>query len=244
MRMEEDSSPPPVYVGQEEEYLPDPPADSPPPAPSQPTSRELQRFVARHNRQALLLAFFSLVGAGVLWGILYLGTYWFTLVTVTLKWSFNPETLPEITRRNIVGPDFLPRFLLGAFGALCLGAFFRKHVRLERLREQRHYFVWVLAELFMTVPNITFSIWGNLRAVCRLRRDEAEQAWNLLQRIEDLGGRMSMASLPLEIQDEKSLSRILFVLQIVGLVGVREKTEGWFLYLQDRHALVLRTASM
>ena len=53
---------------------------------------------------------------------------------------------------------------------------------------------------------------------------------------------MSMASLPLEIQDEKALGHILFVLQIVGLVGVREKTEGWFLYLQNRQALILRTA--
>lgn len=244
MRMEEDNSPPPVYVDQGEDFPPSPEGIPPPQPtpPSQPTSRELRRFVARHNRQALLLAFFSLLGAAVLWGIIYLGTYWFTLVAMTLRWSFNPATLPEITRRNIIGPDFLPHFLIGAAIALVSGAVFRKHVRLESLREHRHYFLWVLAELLMTVPNVTFSIWGNLSAICRLRRVEAEQAWRLLQRIEDEGGRMSMASLPLEIQDEKMLGHILFVLQIVGLVGVREKTEGWFLYLQNRQALVLRTA--
>lgn len=222
----------------------DPPPPSQPDAAGQPqaTSRQLRKYITRHNRQALLLAFFSLAGSAVLWGMLYLGLYWFTLVAVTVGRSMNPKTIAEITQRDLVGADFLPHFLIGAVLAMVAGAVIRKKVRMESLREQRHYILWVLIELFMTVPNITFSIWGNLSAMCQLRRGEIEQAWDLLRTMEASGGRMSMASLPLEIQDERTLGRVVFVLQVVGLVGVREKTEGWFLYLQKRNGLSLRTA--
>ena len=235
----------PAYDGPamlSEDDLPPPP--QPDAAAGQPraTSRQLRRFITRHNRQALLLAFFSLAGSVLLWGMLYLGLYWFTLVAVTVGRSMNPKTIAEITQRDLVGADFLPHFLIGAVLVLVAGAVIRKKVSMESLREQRHYFLWVLIELFMAVPNITFSVWGNLSAMCRLRRGEIEQAWGLLRSMEAAGGRMSMASLPLEIQDERTLGRVVFALQVVGLVGVREKTEGWFLYLQKRNELSLRTA--
>ncbi len=204
-------------------------------------ARQLRRFIARHNQQAFLLAFFSLLGAAFTWAVLYLGLYWFTLVGITIGRSLNPATLPDITRRNLVSPNFLPGFGVGAAAVLGVAAFLRGRVRLEELRERRNYFLWIAAELFMAVPNITFSIWGNLSAVCRLRRGEIELASGLLRRMEDEGGRLTMASLPLEIQDEKALGRVVFALQLVGLVGVREKPEGWYLYLENRNALVLRT---
>ena len=55
----------------------------------------------------------------------------------------------------------------------------------------------------------------------------------------EAGGRLSMSSLRTEIEDERTLGRVVFVLQLVGLVGVREYTHGWFLCLQSRDALVL-----
>ncbi len=219
-----------------EHEIPLPPVEAKP----QATSRQLRRFIARHNQQALLLAFFSLAGAAILWGMLYLGLYWFTLVAVTIGRSLNPATIAEISQRNLVGAEFLPHFVIGAVAVMVLGAIIRRKAILESLREQRRYLLWVAAELFMTVPNITFSIWGNLSAVCWLRRHETDQAWGLLRSMEAAGGRMSMASLPLEIQDGKTLLRVLFALQVVGLVGVREKAEGWFLCTQKRNGFSLR----
>ena len=122
---------------------------------------------------------------------------------------------------------------------MALAGVLRHRWRVEKLREAQWYALWVLAELFLAVPNVTFSIWGNLMALCRLRKHEGVEAWRLLRRMNEAGGRLSLSSLPLEIEDERVLSRVVMTLQLVGLVGVREYTHGWFLCLQSRDALAL-----
>ena len=47
---------------------------------------------------------------------------------------------------------------------------------------------------------------------------------------------MNVANLRQEIDNEKTLRRVMFGLQLVGLIGLRESEEGWFLYLQNRDA--------
>ena len=208
-------------------------------------SRALRRYVKRHNQQALLLALCSLAAAAVLWGIIYLFAYWFSLVTMTISRGTSVETINEINRPDLVSVYFPLWFAVGASSMLIVAGVLRRHLRVERLREARWYALWVLAELFMAVPNVTFSIWGNLMALCRLRRQEAVEAWRLLRRMNEAGGRLSMSSLRMEIEDERTLYRVVFVLQLVGLVGVREYSRGWFLCLQSRDALTLlgQTAS-
>ena len=202
-------------------------------------ARALQRFVFRHNWQALVLAFFSLVAAVALWGFVYLFAYWFTLVIATVSRSFNTATLLEINEPGLVSAQFSWWFLGAALGALVVAGIVRGRVRLEGLREARHYFLWVIVELLMALPNVTFSVWGNLSALVRMPRSEAASAWRLLERINHEGGRLSMASLRLEIEDERLLQHVVFVLQIVGLVDLREKQDGWFLCLQNRDAFAL-----
>ena len=58
-------------------------------------------------------------------------------------------------------------FGTGALLTLIVAGALRRRLRPERLREARWYALWVLAELFLAVPNVTFSIWGNLMALCR-----------------------------------------------------------------------------
>ena len=202
-------------------------------------SRALRRYVSRHNQQAVLLAIGSLISAAILWGIIYLFAYWFSLMAVTISRSTNIETLDQINRPDLVGAYFPLWFGAGALAMLAVAWVLRRQVRVERLREARWYALWVLAELFLVVPNVTFSIWGNLMALCRLPKREAVEAWRLLRRMNEAGGRLSMSSLRTEIEDERTLSRVVFVLQLVGLVGVREYTHGWFLCLQSRDALAL-----
>ncbi len=222
-----------------------PPADAErPSAAAEPTEDEqrslaLRRYVARHNQQALLLALCSLAAAAVLWGIIYVFVYWFSLVAMTISRGTNVETVNDINRTDLVSVYFPVWFGAGALLMLGVAWALRQRVRVEKLREARWYGLWVLAELFLAVPNVTFSIWGNLMALCRLRRQEAVEAWRLLRRMNEAGGRLSMASLRTEIEDERTLSRVVFVLQLVGLVGVREYTHGWFLCLQSRDALAL-----
>ena len=199
--------------------------------------RALRRYFAQHNRQALMLALFALVASAFLWALIYLFVYWFALVGVTLSRSFDMETLDQINQPQLLGQCFGWQFAAGAASALLAAAIVRhRRLRVERLREGRHYLLWIVAELLMAVPNVTFSIWGNLAAMTRLRRHEAADAWKLLQRIHEQGGRLSLTGLRQEIDDEKTLQHVVYSLQLVGLVSVREFTQGWFLCLQNRDA--------
>ena len=196
--------------------------------------RALQRYFAQHNRTALTLAFFSLMASALLWSLTYALVFWFTLVIATLSRSFNPETLLQVTSPELLGANFPLWFAAGAGVSLVVAGVVRQRVRVARLREARLYLLWVLVELFMMIPNVTFSVWGNLCAITRLRRREAAQAWKLLERINQEGGRMNVTSLRQEIDDEKTLRRVMFGLQLVGLIALRENQQGWFLYLQNR----------
>lgn len=198
--------------------------------------RALRRYFAQHNRQALLLAVLSLGASALLWALTYAFIYWFSLVAATLSRSFNPATLVQVTNPDLLGSHFPLWFVGGACVALGIAAVVRRKVRIARLREARLYLLWVIVELFMMIPNVTFSVWGNLSAITRLRRREAADAWKLLERINREGGRMNVAFLRQEIDDERTLRRVMFGLQLVGLISMRESQEGWFLYLQNRDA--------
>ena len=202
-------------------------------------ARPLRRYVGRHNRQAVLLAFFSLVAAVILWAVIYGFTYWFVLFTLTIVKSFDPKTMSQVTDVNLVDPRFPLWFLAAAVGYLVIAALIRRFFRVERARDAGWYLVWVVLELFLAVPNVTYSIWGNFQAITSLRKQESTEAWRLLQRMNQEQGRLSLTGLRLVIDDEKTLNRILFTLQIVGLVGIRENSQGWFLYLQGQDVRTL-----
>ena len=157
----------------------------------------------------------------------------------TVSRSLNPTTLLEVNDPGLVGEQFHWWFLGGAIGLLTIAWAVRDRVRIESLREARLYLLWVIVELLMAVPNVTFSIWGNLSALVRMPKREASSAWRLLERINRENGGVSLSSLRLEIDDARLLRRVVFVLQIVGLVDVRERQEGWFLCLQNRDAFAL-----
>ena len=199
-------------------------------------SRELRRYFARHNRQALFLTALSLGASAALWALTYAFVYWFSLVGVTVSRSLNADTLNQVNNPELLGTHFPEWFALSAGVSLVVAAFVRRQGRVAWLREARLYLLWVVVELLMAVPDVTFSVWGNLSAVTRLRRREAREAWRLLQRINQEGGRMNLANLRQEIDDERILQRVMYGLQIVGLVGVRESRDGWYLYLQNREA--------
>ena len=144
----------------------------------------------------------------------------FALVSVTVSRSLNIETLDQINRPDLLGPYFPYEF--GARRDLFPGdrrACQTRPVARGNVARRRGIisFGW-RPELLMAVPNVTFSIWGNLAAVTRLRRHEAADAWRLLQRIHEEGGRLSLAGLRQEIQDETILRHVVFSLQLVGLV--------------------------
>ncbi len=160
----------------------------------------------RHDWQALTLALFSLGTATALWDLIYVFTYRLALVVLTVSKSFNADTLLEVNDPNLVGPQFGWWFLVGATMCLVAGWTARRRLRLNSLREARYYLLWVVAELLMAAPNVTFSVCGNLRALVRIRPSEAADAWRLLESIKLAGGRLSAASLRLEMRTSDGCS--------------------------------------
>ena len=205
--------------------------------------RGLRRYFRRHNLQAFTLAMFSLVASAILWALIYVFIYWFSLVAATLARSFNPATLLEIESPDLVGPYFPLYFGAGAVLSLVIALWVRRRWRPERLRERRFYLLWILTELLLSVPNATLAVWGNFSAMTRLRRRDAQAAVHLLQSLEGSRGGLSLGSLGVEIEDEKTLGRVLFSLQLAGLVTVRERQRGWFLCLQRPEILALLAGS-
>ena len=199
--------------------------------------RALRRHVARHNWQALMLATASLALAVFLWAVIYVLINWLSLLVVTVQRSFTPGRLLEITDPQLLGPYFPLWFGLGALAMLLLAAGLQRRVKSADLRDRRMFVLWALYELFAAVPNVTFSFWGNLRAMVRLRRGEALAAWRVLERINALGGRLLLANVAVAIEDQAALPRVLTLLQVVELLGVRENEDGWFYYLQNREAI-------
>jgi hypothetical protein len=194
----------------------------------------LADYVREHNRQALIFALFALGAAVLAWVFAVVFIYWMALLIATLSRSFNPDTLLEITRRDLLGPHVPLWFALGAAFWLGVGWMVRRYTRIAKLREERHYFLWVAAEVFMALPNVTFAVPGNLRAITQLTGTDASLAWRLMQRIEENGGRLNVANLRQETEDERALGRIVFRLQLIGLLSTRELEDGWYLHLEHR----------
>jgi hypothetical protein len=223
----------------------EPPGEAPPPPPPSAAEihaavvRGLRAYFRRHNLQALVLALFSLVASTFLWALIYVLIYWLSLVAATLSRSFNPATLLQVTAPNLVDPKFPLYFLGGALLSLVIARLVRGRLRPERLREARLYLLWLAAELLLSVPNATLAIWGNLSALTRLRRRDAHAAARLLECLNATEGGLSLGRLGVEIEDEKTLQRVLFSLQLTGLVSVREKERGWFLCLEKPGTLAL-----
>ena len=100
-------------------------------------ARPLRRFLGRHNRQALLLSFFSLVAAVLLWGAVYGFAYWFALVAFTLNEGFNSSNLSRINDASSVTAHFPLYFAVGALVYLAVAAAIRHVYHPEKIREAR-----------------------------------------------------------------------------------------------------------
>lgn len=213
-----------------------------------PTPRDLRRHLARHNGQALVAATASGIGAALLWGLLGLAAYWFTLLGATIERGTDPERSLEIfDAHDLVGPRFWPALGLSAVALLVLALAARRWRWGNWLRDSQFYLFWVVLEVLLLAPNVLLATWGNLRALVWLGARDRRLAWTLLQATgvhQWTGEPLALAGAAAEIgATERSLpglNRALFALQLTGLVTLRERTgEGWLLTLAGEEARAL-----
>ena len=210
--------------------------------------RALWRHLAWHNVQALGMAVAAGMAAALLWGLLVLVAYWFTLLGATIERGMDAERSMQIfDARDLVGPRFWPGLGIGAAGLLGLALIARRGQWTERMRESRFYLCWAVVELMLIPSNLLLAAWGNLRALVWLSGRERRLAWALLQAVgarDRAGSSLPLTGAAAEIGATgplvPRLDLALFVLQITGLVSLHEQTgEGWLLSLASPEARAL-----
>ena len=187
------------------------------------TVRPLRVHFARHNRRVIGLVLLTALGALAFWALLYFVCYWLLLLVLTVA-------EPMETR---MPPQFASVFAVSAIVLCALGLLARS----ERPRDRKS--AWEVAlDLVLTVPRMTLAVGDNLRAVQWLNRQELELASRLLETLA-ITGRLALHQTPLEIPDEKARIKIMFALQISGVVEVRQFKGELTLVLHGSHAQAL-----
>ncbi len=167
----------------------------------------------RHNREVLLLVVLTLLGTAALWGLIYVGIYWLTLVFFAATRSLDSQP-----------PESLPALFIYTAALLVAVAWLWRVINPERGVPDKKA-SWELAmDLLLAAPRATLAVWGSLRAWQSLSAPELEVAAELLERVEAEGG-IPVYRLPLEIPQRGTRQRIVLGLQWVQLVDVRRYRE-------------------
>lgn len=183
---------------------------------------------ARHNRQVLALTAITLVTAILLWGVAYIVIYWVALFAMTVAQGLEAH-LPA---------SFLPAFIAYAIGLCLIGWMAQKLWPDYFLRDKKSAFE-IFMDFVLAAPRVTLAVWGNLSAWQSLDDDELLEAWELLRVIGEHDGRLSVSHLSYEIPDPELRTKVVFALQITGLVELRKNAGDAWLALKDEKARLL-----
>jgi hypothetical protein len=189
----------------------------------------LREHLRRHNRWVLGLTFVTLAAAVLLWGTLYLAVYWLFLLggTAAAPLEFHPNAGP-LTR------GFAATAIL-----LCLFAWIARRVHPDESARDHKGLGGHLLDLLLAIPRVTLAIFGTSAAAARLNDRELEEAWFLLQRMKDAGGRLPMQALPVDIPDPRARKHIILALQLSSLIDILPTASGPVLTFKNEQARFL-----
>jgi hypothetical protein len=166
-----------------------------------------------HNCEVLLLVGLTVLGAAALWGLIYVGVYWVTLIFLAATRGMDAQP-----------PELLPALFIYTAALLVAVAWLWRDLIPDRgVPDKKPAWEHAL-DLLLAVPRATLAVWGSLRAWQSLSAPELELAADLLERIEE-ERRIPVYRLPLEIPDRGMRRRIVLGLQWVQLVDVRRYRE-------------------
>ena len=132
--------------------------------------------------------------------------------------------------------SFLPVFA-GCALLLCLLAWIVRKIRPNYFPVDHKPMFEIFMDIILVLPRITLAVWGNYSARQVPTERELRAAWRLLQAIGEMDHRkMNINQLPLEIPKPRLRARVVFLLQLVGLVDVRRYHDGLWLVMQGERA--------
>ena len=179
---------------------------------------------ARHNRQVLALTIFTLVAAVLLWAVSFIAVYWLVLLAVTTAHGIDAHP----------PASFPPIFILSAFG-LCVLAWAAQKIRPDYFPRDKKSPFEIFMDFVLAAPRVTLAVWGNVSAWISLSEDELVESWEFLQTVAR-ARKVNIQSLPLEIPNYVLRSKVIFALQLAGLIELRRNDEGAWLALQGEKA--------
>ena len=173
----------------------------------------------RHNRDAILLTLITLAAAVLLWIIFYIVVYGLILLALSSLQGGDAQ----------IPPAFLPVFA-GSALLLCLIAWIMRKIRPGYFVVDHKSTFETFMDIILVLPRITFEVWGNLSACQFPSETELRTASELLQTIGEQG-KINVHQLPIEIPNQSLRARVVFLLQLAGLVELRSYSDGLWLVL-------------
>jgi len=194
--------------------------------------RAFRAHFAEHNRQVLLLTVMTFISAVLLWLVVYIVLYWLTLLVITSGEGVDARV-----------PASFPKIFAIAVGGLCVLGWLVHKISPNYFPRDKKPAFEVFMDFVLAAPRVTLAIWGNLSAWQSLSGYELEEAWILFHTISEQG-KLSIYSLPLEIPKAEVRAKVVFALQVAGLIELRKNEEGAWLSLQGDKARKLGRATI
>lgn len=186
----------------------------------------LRRKIDAHNRLVMLSSICSVFAVAAMWIFLYFAVQWALAMSATVMKGVD-AVMPQ---------DFRRTFALFAAGLLGAGWLARRFGFYRRVREDRSAGV-VLLEMLLLPARATFAALGNLRNRLRLDEDDLQAATDLLVRIVR-AGKLPATAVPVEIPGDSARERVLFALQLLELIYLRQGAPDDFYAVADPQRLV------
>lgn len=191
----------------------------------------LRVHFAQHNRRATWFAAITLAGSLLMWAALYILAHWLTLLFVTVV-SEGTEPLPR----------GLPIVFATAMAGLLAYAWVDRRLTPDERPRDTKPFVEIAGDIVLAIPRFTISAWSTFTARQHLRDAEIDLAARFLARLMP-AGRIPLPSVGYEIPEAAMRERVLFALQITGVIDVIHGREGTSILLSAQRPASLGLAA-
>lgn len=186
----------------------------------------LRRKIAAHNRLVALSSICSVFAVAAMWVFLYFAVQWALAMSATVVKGVDA----------VMPGDFRRTFAIFAVALLSAGWLARRFGLYRRLREDRSAGL-VMLELLLLPARATFASLSNVRNHIRLSEDDLQAATDLLVRIVR-AGKLRATAVPVEIPGDSSRERVLFALQLLELIYLRQGAPADFYAVADPQQLL------
>jgi hypothetical protein len=186
----------------------------------------LHRKIGAHNRLVWITSIWGVTGAVAMWVAIYFLVYWLAVVFASVAKGLDAES-----------PQHIGRIFGIVAAVLLIGGGIARRLGFHRQLHDERGFGMVLLEVAIIPARVTFAAVQNFRNHVRLNEDELIAATDLLVRIVR-AGKIADTAMPQDLPDDAQREHVLYVLQLLDLIYLRQTDQGIFYSVADPQRLV------